>query len=160
MLRLPSQNFPYAGFPSIAVVSTSVAKISEAGISMMSLERTVKSARFPGVNDPNVDSVNDAYAASRVIPGKERIYGSTKLPPDDIEVNPRTLQCFFACETLLGKPKGRSHLKKEVPATLILTNECTNLPPVWAMRRCTIRGETSDSGIEASHRIDGFDWTV
>lgn len=73
LLRLLSQNFPYAGFPSIAVVSTSVAKISEAGISMMSLERTVKSARFPGVSDPNVDSVNEAYAASRVIPSKEDI---------------------------------------------------------------------------------------
>lgn len=35
---------------------------------MMSCDRMAKSARFPGIKDPRVDSVNEAYAGSMVMP--------------------------------------------------------------------------------------------
>ena len=47
---------------------------------MMSFDSTTKSARFPGVMDPNIFSLNDAHAGSRVIPGaKQRVSTASVL---------------------------------------------------------------------------------
>lgn len=67
---------PYTGRPSIAVAKTRALRISLSGMAMMSFDNTAKSARFPGVMDPKIFSLNDAHAGSKVIPDAEVAYFS------------------------------------------------------------------------------------
>lgn len=62
---------PYAGRPSIAVAKTRVLRISLSGMVIISFDSMTKSARFPGVMDPKIFSLNDAHAGSKVIPDAE-----------------------------------------------------------------------------------------
>ena len=120
---------------------------------MMSFESTTKSARFPGVIDPKIFSVNDAHAGSRVIPDTRAAHFSCHCLPCESDKYHNTP--FNASSRVRRCSGNLRQNQRDIPRLAICPG--SDSPPPWPVRGSAIRRKPRDGSEESGQWIHGFD---